>query len=160
MTMTTTEMSYQRSAIQGASPIGLMIALFDRLAGDLRRAAAALRKNDIETRCKELNHAALVLGQLENWVDVKNGGESAQTLSRFYAYLRAKMVEAAGRKSAKLLEMQIDMILLVRTSWQQLDTPPPQVSQIPAEISMRAVRTPFEEKSDTENGRTPFSYSA
>ena len=152
-------MSYRRLAIQGASPIGLMIALFDRLAGDLRRAAAALRNNDIETRCKELNHATLVLSQLEDWVDVKNGGESAQTLRRFYAYLRAKMFEAAGRKSAKLLETQIDMILLVRSSWQQLDVPPPQVSEVPAEILMRVLRTPSEEKFDAENGRTPLSYS-
>jgi flagellar protein FliS len=159
MTMSTTEMSYRRLAIQGASPIGLMIALFDRLAGDLRRAAAALRNNDIETRCKELNHATLVLGQLEDWVDVKNGGESAQTLRRFYACLRAKMFEAAGRKSAKLLETQIDMILLVRSSWQQLDVPPPQVSEVPAEILMRVLRTPSEEKFDAENGRTPLSYS-
>jgi len=29
-------------AIEGASTIGLMIALFDTLAGDLRRAAAAI----------------------------------------------------------------------------------------------------------------------
>lgn len=152
-------MSYRRSAIQGASRIGLMIALFDQLASDLRRASAALRNNDIETRCKELNHALLVTGQLQNWVDVKNGGESAQTLSSFYAYLRAKILEAAATKSAKLLEMQIDMILLVRSSWQQLDTPPPQASEIRAEISMRGVRTLTEETSETENGRTSFSYS-
>lgn len=151
-------MSYRQSAIQGASPIGLMIALFDRLAGDLRRAAAALRKNDIETRCKELNHALLVIGQLESWVDVKSGGESAHILARFYAYLRAKMFEAGASKSAKVLEMQVDMILLVRSSWQQLDAPPPQVSQIPAEVSM-SVRTRTEETPETENGRTPFSYS-
>ncbi len=157
--MSTTEMSYRRSAIQGASRIGLMIALFDQLASDLRRASAALRNNDIETRCKELNHALLVTGQLQNWVDVKNGGESAQTLSSFYAYLRAKILEAAATKSAKLLEMQIDMILLVRSSWQQLDTPPPQASEIRAEISMRGVRTLTEETSETENGRTSFSYS-
>jgi flagellar protein FliS len=157
--MSTTEMSYRQSAIQGASPIGLMIALFDRLAGDLRRAAAALRKNDIETRCKELNHALLVLGQLQNWVDVKNSGESAQTLSRFYAYLRAKIFEASATRSARILEMQIDMILLVRTSWQQLDTAP-QASEIPVEISMTVAITPADETSKTENNRTPLSYSA
>ena len=159
MTMSSTEMSYRQSAIHGASPIGLMIALFDRLAGDLRRAAAALRKNDIETRCKELNHALLVLGQLQNWVDVKNGGDSAQTLSRFYAYLRAKILEASAARSARILEMQIDMILLVRTSWQQLDAAP-QASKLPAEISMREARTTTEGTPEAENSRTPFSYSA
>ena len=49
----------------------------------LRRAAVALRASDIETRCRELNHAALVLGRLESWVDLENGGEPAQTLSKF-----------------------------------------------------------------------------
>jgi flagellar protein FliS len=124
MTLMTTELAYRRSSIAGATSIGLMIVLFDTLVGDLRRAASALRKDDIETRCKELNHAALVLGQLESWVDLKNGGESAETLSRFYAYLRAKMMEASIKKSAAVLDTQIDMILHVRSAWQQLDTSP------------------------------------
>ncbi len=98
MTLSKTELSYRKTAIEGASPIGLMIALFDTLAGDLRRAASALRENDIETRCKELNHAALVLAQLESWLDLKSGGEAAQNLSRFYAYLRTKMIEGLGKK--------------------------------------------------------------
>jgi len=132
MTMTETGLSYRKSAIEGASPIGLMIALFDTLVGDFRRAATAIRKNDIEARCRELNHAALVLGQLENWVDLKNGGESAESLARFYAYLRAKMMEAAVTQSASILDLQIEMILHVRTAWQQLDSaaPPPQENQV------------------------------
>jgi flagellar protein FliS len=141
MKLSETELSYRRSAIEGASPIGLMIALFDTLVGDLRRAASALRKNDIETRCRELNHATLVLGQLNEWIDPENGGESARTLSRFYAYLRAKMMEAAVRNSAEMLETQIDMILHVRSAWQNLDT------------------GPSEPISETKVERIPFSQS-
>jgi flagellar protein FliS len=154
------EISYRRSAIEGASPIGLMIALFDTLAGDLRRAADAVRKNDIETRCKDLNHAALVLGQLESWIDLKNGGESAQTLSRFYAYLRAKMIEAAITKSAKLLETQIEMVLHVRTSWQLLDAAPPPESETPAEIPAVQTNSTSTPASRAEHDRIPFSQSA
>ena len=106
-----------------------MIVLFDTLVGDLRRAAVAIHRNDIETRCKELYHAALVIGQLESWVDLKSGAESAHNLARLYAYLRAKMIEAAGQKSAVLLEAQIDMILQVRTAWQLLDTSSSQESE-------------------------------
>ena len=122
------ELSYRKSAIEGASPIGLVIALYDTLWGDLRRAAAAIRENDIEKRCKELKHAALVLGQLEDWIDLKRGGDLAQNLTHFYAYLRAKMMEASIAKSATMLEAQMELILHVRTSWQQRDmviTPPP-----------------------------------
>jgi flagellar protein FliS len=116
-----TELSYRKSAIEGASSIGLIIALFDTLAGDLRRAAAAIRKNDIEKRCKELDHASLVLGQLESWVDRDKGGDSAQALVQFYGYLRATMMEASVTQSATLLETQIDTILQIRSAWQKLD---------------------------------------
>ncbi|MGD0096756.1 MAG: flagellar export chaperone FliS [Terracidiphilus sp.] len=128
-------MTYRRSSIAGASPIGLMIVLFDTLVGDLRRAAAALRRNDIESRCKELNHATMVIGQLESWVDLKNGGESAAALVRFYAYIRANMLEASVNKNAAALDKQIEMILHVRSAWQQLDN-----SQLPSLDKQPGVR--------------------
>ena len=160
MKLDKTGLSYRRSAIEGASPIGLIIALFDTFVGDLRRAAGALRKNDIETRCRELNHAVLVLGQLESWIDLKNGGETADTLSRFYAYLRAKMMEAAVGKSAKVLDTQIDMILHVRTAWQQLDNPPSQKAEQPAEAQTKEASRSYTPETETTPDRVPFSFSA
>jgi flagellar protein FliS len=116
------ELSYRRSAIQGASPIGLVIALYDTLTGDLRRAATAIRLNDIETRCTQLNHATLVIGQLEDWLDKSNGGELAQNLAHFYIYLRTKLFEAGVKQSASILEAQIELIVQLRSAWQQRDT--------------------------------------
>jgi flagellar protein FliS len=156
----TTEMTYRKSSIAGASTIGLIIVLFDTLVGDFRRAAASLQKNDIETRCKELNHAALVLGQLENWVDLKNGGESAQTLARFYAHLRAKILEASAKKSAQILEAQIELVLHVRSSWQQLDfsmAMPPE--EMGGESSGQSVVS-YGATPDAMGERVPFSQSA
>jgi flagellar protein FliS len=117
------ELSYRRSAIEGASPIGLVIALYDALTRDLRRAAIAIRTDDIEARCGTLNHATLVLGQLEDWIDKTNGGDLAKNLSQFYAYLRSKLFEAGVEKSAPILEAQIELIAQLRTAWQQRDTP-------------------------------------
>jgi flagellar protein FliS len=147
-----TELSYRRSAIEGASPIGLVIALYDTLSGDLRRAANAIRNNDIEARCKDLNHAALVLGQLEDWIDRKNGGELAQNLSSFYSCIRAQVMEASINKSAQLLEAQIDLISQVRSAWQQRDMSSPQALEIRTEL-VSAASAPRPE-------RTVFSRSA
>jgi flagellar protein FliS len=156
----TTELSYRRSAIAGASPIGLMIALLDTLAGDLRRAGNALRENDIETRCRELNHAALVLGQLESWLDLKNGGDSAETLSRFYAYLRAKMMEASVSKSAAVLDKQIEMILHVRSAWQQLDTSPLPTAEKQAGAPAEIAHSLYSPVAGDMSERVSFSQSA
>jgi flagellar secretion chaperone FliS len=158
MKLSETQRSYQMSAIQGASSIGLMIVLFDTLTGDLRRAAAALRRNDIETRCRDLNHASMVLGQLESWLDPDRGGESAQTLVRFYAYLRAQMMQAAVSNSAEMLEIQIDMILHVRSAWQKLDGGPLEAAEKPAASAQQA-STPLDLIPQTKVKRIPFSQS-
>jgi flagellar biosynthetic protein FliS len=147
------ELSYRKSAIEGASPIGLVIALYDTLWGDLRRAAAAIRENDIEKRCRELNHAALVLGQLENWIDLKNGGELAKNLTQLYAYLRAKMMEASIAKSATMLEAQMELILHVRTSWQQRDMV---ITPTPASETIKSTAN----ESTMDSDRVAFSRSA
>jgi flagellar protein FliS len=113
----------------GASPIGLMIALFDRLAVDLRRAADAIRQGDVETRCDEINHGFLVLAQLESWLDHEKGGEPARQLAKFYSYTRAQMMRASVTQSSNLLEEQIETLLHIRTSWQQMDSKPAQGNQ-------------------------------
>ena len=92
MNRSDTLLSYRKSSVEGASPIGLVIALYDTLSGDLSRAAEALRNDDIEARCRQLNHATLVLGQLEDWIDLPNGGDLAVNLKAFYAYLRARLL--------------------------------------------------------------------
>jgi len=158
--MSNTEMSYRKTAVEGASPIGLIIALFDTLVGNLRRAATALRDNDIETRCKELNHAALVLGRLESWLDLKEGGESAQTLSRFYAYLRAKMMEASMSKSAAVLDAQIEMVVHVRSAWQQLDLQATQVPEKQTGSPMAQIGAHYAPTQDERSERISLSLSA
>lgn len=116
--------TYRDSRVGGASPIGLIIALFDRLVADLTRAADAIRKGDIELRCRETNHALLVLGQLESWLDYNKGGDSARQIALFYSQIRAQLVQASLQQRAELLEEQIVSIVDVRSAWQLLDSSP------------------------------------
>jgi flagellar protein FliS len=153
-------MTYRKSSIAGATTIGLIIALFDTLVGDFRRAAIALRDGDIERRCKELNHAALVLGQLESWVDLENGGESARTMARFYAFLRAKMLEASAKKSAQVLEAQIELILHVRSAWQQLDSDPAKALEGTDAEALGQMAASFAVAPEAMGERVRFSQSA
>jgi flagellar protein FliS len=119
--MSPTEMTYRKTAVGGSSGFGLMIALYDTLAGDLRRAAEAERGNDIEKRCQEINHALLVIAYLEDGIAQGNGGELAQQLTAFYGSLRGKMIEAQAKRSPDILEQQMAMVLSVRSVWQGLE---------------------------------------
>jgi flagellar protein FliS len=115
------ELSYRKTAAEGASGFGLLIALYDTLAGDLRRAADAQRKNDIRKRCQEIDHALIVIGYLEDWIDREGGGELAQQLVVFYATMRARLIEAQAKQSAEMLEQQMAKVVAIRGTWQDLE---------------------------------------
>jgi flagellar secretion chaperone FliS len=110
---------WQLSA-QNASPVGLVIILYDVLSSDLRRAIEAVKSRDIEKRSHALNHAFLVLGELEGSLNRENGGEAARLQVEFYSHIRAKVLEAQIKASAEILERQIELILDVRGAWEQL----------------------------------------
>ena len=116
------ELAYRRTALAGATPAGMTIALYDTLSGNLRRASNAIQQGLIEKRCAEMNHALLVIGQLESMSGTMGGDELAGSLSLFYTHLRSKMMEASVKQSAPLLEAQLDLVLQVRAAWQQRDS--------------------------------------
>ena len=119
--MNPTEMAYRRTAVEGASGFGLLIALYDTLAGDLKRAAEAQRNGDLQKRCEEVNHALLVVGYLEDWIDREDGGELAQKLIAFYSTMRSKLIEAQARQSCEIIEQQMALVLSIRGTWQDLE---------------------------------------
>jgi flagellar biosynthetic protein FliS len=119
--MNSTDLAYRKTAVEGASGFGLLIALFDTLAGNLRRAAAAQRKNDLETRCNEAKHAVLVIGYLENCLTRSPGGELTRQLAAFYSTLRRKLIEAQANQSAETLEREMAVVLKIREHWQKLE---------------------------------------
>jgi flagellar protein FliS len=124
MTNQMASLEYRRAATQQASVVGLVIALHDTLIGDLRRAAEAMEKNDIETRCGQLIHGFKVLQQLEAMLDMENGGETAVNVRRFYTHVRGQMLAAQFKLSPELLHDQIRVVLEVRQAWQTLDSAP------------------------------------
>ncbi|HEY1648535.1 MAG TPA: flagellar export chaperone FliS [Terracidiphilus sp.] len=120
--MTPVELTYRKTAAAtGASSLGLLIGLYDTLAGSLRRAAEAERRNELDERCREVNHALMVVGYLEDSLSRGSGGPLAQQLTSFYGSLRRKMVEAQAKRSARILEEQMDVVLKVREQWQALE---------------------------------------
>src|SRR6185437_118579 len=121
-----TELSYRKAAIQNATSVGLVVIMYDMLAADLRRAIEAMNARDVEKRSAELKHAFLVLLQLEGSLDMEKGGQAARNLSRFYSVLRAKILEAHFKVNTEMLQRQIDLIVDVRSAWQQVNTPVPE----------------------------------
>ncbi len=121
MTYPSASLIYRRASTQQASAAGLVIALYDTLAGDLSRAASAMEQRNIQTRCDQLTHGFAVLQHLEMMIDCEHGGTTATSLQRFYRHIRGQMLQAQFKLSPEILREQVQIVLEVRQAWQQID---------------------------------------
>jgi flagellar protein FliS len=113
--------SYREAAVRGASPVRLVICLYEQALEDLRCALIALEKRDIAARASSINHALSVIAQLQGSLDMERGGDVARNLDRFYGVIRAGLIEAHSRQSAKLLEQQISLLVTIHEAWLEVE---------------------------------------
>jgi len=112
---------YRQSSAQGVNRVGLVVRLYDAIIEDLRRAREAIRTGEVERRVKAVNHALLILAELESVLDQERGGQVARHLEGFYRVTRAMIVEANVRASDAQFARLMDLFLPVRQAWQQAE---------------------------------------
>jgi flagellar secretion chaperone FliS len=110
-------LSYREASVAGASPVHLVVLLYQQLIEDLRRALEFLRKGNVEARTREIDHALQVIGHLQATLDKAQGGKVAENLERFYEQLRRGLIEAQCNQSERTLEAHISHVVQVCEAW-------------------------------------------
>ena len=112
---------YRKRAVEGTSPVGLIVMLYGTIVASLLRAQEAIKKNDIEKRVFELNHVLRVIGQLQGTLDFERGGEVAVHLDRFYSVMRARVMAASMRNSIEILQELLGYFSSLKEAWQVVE---------------------------------------
>ena len=113
--------TYREFSVQGATPLGLVVMLYDGAIAALRRAAAAIEARDIQKKCTQLNRALAIIAQLEGTLNFERGGDVARTLKYLYVYSRGQVLKANLDNSAEILRSLIEKISTVREAWNEAD---------------------------------------
>ncbi|HEY1802296.1 MAG TPA: flagellar protein FliS [Terriglobales bacterium] len=108
---------YREAALRGATPVGLVVLLYEQAVQDLQRALTAIGQNNIQQRTREINHAIAILGQLNGTLDMENGGQVASNLRHFYEQAKNNLVLAQAQVSPEIIRGQITDLLELREAW-------------------------------------------
>jgi len=111
--------AYRQLSVQAASPLGLVVMLYDGATTALLRAIDAIEAHDIERKCHHLNRALAIIVQLEGTLNFDEGGEIARNLQGFYAYSRAKMMKSNAENSVESLRPLIEYYTALRDAWKE-----------------------------------------
>ena len=114
-------MAYRQRAVEGASPVGLVVLLYGTIVASLLRAQQACQENNTEKRVAELNHALTVIGQLQGTLDFERGGQVAVQLDRFYTVMRARVLQASIQNSKTILEELVRHFTSLKEAWQVVE---------------------------------------
>ena len=112
---------YRQIGAAGANPAGLVVKLYDAMLDDFRRAGDAIATNDIKERVARLNHALLIIAELDSVLDYERGGIVAKQLHGFYRVMRSLIVDANVRASREGIEKLIQHFMPLRQSWQKVE---------------------------------------
>jgi flagellar secretion chaperone FliS len=111
--------AYRQLSVQAASPLELVVMLYDGAITALLRAIDAIERHDIEGKCRHLNRAIAIVLQLEGTLNLELGGEIARNLQGFYDYSRTKITKANVENSAEILRPLIEYFTSLRDAWKQ-----------------------------------------
>jgi flagellar protein FliS len=111
----------REQAVRNASPVGLVILLYETIVASLLRAQEALQQNSAEKCAGELYHVLAVIGQLQATLDRQRGGEVAANLDRFYNVMRNQVLEASLKSSIPLLQELVGHFTSLKEAWQQVE---------------------------------------
>lgn len=114
-------LAYRENTTRLITRVGRVVLLYEQLIQDIGKAIAAVHGGQVEARTQSLNHALLVLGLLQGSLDLEQGGEVARNLDRFYALVRARLMDAQLTASASILEGQRALLLSLRAAWVEVE---------------------------------------
>ena len=134
--------SYQEHALDGASPVDLVVALYDGVIRFLYAAISAVERDDVHGRRVAVKRALAILIHLQARLRMDIGGRPAQVLSEYYASMFALILQASLAASPSRFEEVIDCIRNVRDAWRQVAADSTLNASTPARKNTAAAMNP------------------
>lgn len=116
--------TYHRRALEGATPVGLIVLLYQAAVVSLRRGIAAMEAGEIEVRTQALNRVLALVAELKAALNYERGGEVAQQFARFYQLAERLVMQASCQQDAQPLRDLLEPMAQIRDAWQQVDALP------------------------------------
>lgn len=113
---------YQKGAIGGASPLQLVVMMYDGALRFMEQGKHAMKLRDLEKQNYYLLKAQKIVMELTACLDMEQGGEIAQNLLALYGYVVNELMDANIKDRSEGIDRSIRVISDLRESWVQLES--------------------------------------
>ena len=111
---------YLQTQVRSSSPLELVVLLYDGALRSSAAASEAMERKDIPTRRAAVSKTLAIIGELQNTLDMKNGGAVAEQLDQLYTWMTAELVQATVRQDVRPIQGVRRVLETLRDGWQQI----------------------------------------
>jgi flagellar protein FliS len=116
--------SYQTIATQTASPGQLVVMLYDGAIRFLERALEGFQHDDPLEFNRTINNNILrareIVNELNNSLDLAQGGQLAATLRRLYCFMNRQLLRSNAHKTPEGIHDTIRRLGILRDAWSEM----------------------------------------
>lgn len=114
--------AYQQTLVQSRSPLELVVMLYDGALRFLEQAADAMDRRDMPAKAEAMSRSFAIIAELQNTLNVRDGGELARQLDALYAHMHERLVDANIQRSSAPIRDVIALLRPLRDAWSQVAT--------------------------------------
>jgi flagellar protein FliS len=115
--------AYYQTHVQSRSPLELVVMLYDGALRFCDQAATAMDAGDMAAKATAMSKAQAILSELQNTLNVKDGGDVARQLDALYGHMQDRLVDANIQRSSAPIRDVIRLLTPLRDAWSQVATP-------------------------------------
>jgi len=128
---------YRGQKVEGATPIGLVLLVYEALVQSLMQARSAAENGDMELQVERTSRAMEALIELMTSLDHEKGGEIAGNLASLYTYMHRRLLEGQSGDVVAALDEVLKVAQTLRESWMELSRSQTQIQ--PPEHAQRSM---------------------
>lgn len=112
--------SYRKLQIETASPISLVLMLYDRAIALLDKAKNEMLEKQYEAKGHTLDKTSDIIFELLTTLDKDKGGEIASSLANLYNFVLREIMDANANLNTKALDNAKRILSELRESWESI----------------------------------------
>ena len=112
---------YQEMNVSTATPLHLVVMLYDAAICSLEEARVYMERNDIVNRSQAINKCNSIISELQSSLNLKEGGDIASSLNRLYNYMKTTLLRAGAEQKPGLVTEVSGLLENLRSAWRQID---------------------------------------
>lgn len=112
---------YLKSSVSTASPLQLVIMLYDGAMKQMANGKRAMIQKDTFEQNRALQKAQRIVAELISSLDHRQGGEIASNLFALYTFCYDKLVESNVKDDPTLIDQAMEVFTKLRLGWVELE---------------------------------------